>query len=129
MNANKPVVPVVTVTADNGETVTLPRWQMNALLNGAFNRIMSEVVRSDSAASKPGKAAEAAERDKPPPAADAAYQAAVDRVRHYQRRQHYKDLYARLDAAEARCDAAIALRDAEEKYTAADDDVDGMTKH
>jgi hypothetical protein len=94
----------------------LPRWKARAMALGEIQQVINDA---------------AAGAKKPPPlAADTAIADAVARVK---RRQYYADLYQRCDALEARCDAlarkdaakkkaAQALRDAEEKFTAPEDD-------
>jgi hypothetical protein len=109
----------------------LPRWKARALALAEIQTVINDAVvqqkRADAAQRKQAAAVEARRR------ADAQVHAA-------KRHQYYQDLYARLDAAEARCDALLdrerakararqALADAEAKYTSppSADDVDGMT--
>jgi hypothetical protein len=94
--------------------IEIEQWKLDALLRGAFNRTMAEMITCDEAQQA---RADAAERKR------AAAHAAA-------RHGHYQRLYARCDAAEDRCDRLLArekerqeararvdaaLRDAEEK--------------
>jgi hypothetical protein len=67
------IVPPASGTNDPLAEVTLPRWKMNAILNGVFGRALSDIAREDSAAAKDQQPRGVGDPDSsaPPLAADA----------------------------------------------------------
>jgi hypothetical protein len=91
----------------------MERWRAVALCIGEISAVVNdaaEQAKQDASFTGGGfgKSPAPTYESKPPPLAADSTAYIADAIAKMKRRQYYRDMYARLDAAEARCEALLA---------------------